>query len=339
MSKATEMPRTASPTLPQLLQRKIYKTGQTRGADDDVIYQNRVSRSSTVLIPYRFWDLCAAPPPGEDNFENSFIALISPDEHFGNSNIERDLNDRGLRLGENAVVFYETRGQWTQNNPDLIGWTPARKRLAPLGGQYVARVPATTASDNSEKIIRGYETTSGKGAGIRLYEYASSATIRKCRTQLEVLYWLCEDSHEVAVENGMKQADAMKRKEKKLRDCEDSALLDLDELHNARIIDREGNTICPLCLERLSGNGFFNRLAQAEGREVPDLTVTQINLFHIEELRLGKYNHRPYNLGWGHHHCNVVVRDSGIAGTLRWMDEVVRHNIRDGHLIAGNNSA
>ena len=31
---------------------KMYKTGQTRGADDDVIFQNRVARSSTVLIPY-----------------------------------------------------------------------------------------------------------------------------------------------------------------------------------------------------------------------------------------------------------------------------------------------
>lgn len=40
------------PKLPQLLDRKIYKTGQTRGADDDVIYQNRVARNSTVLIPY-----------------------------------------------------------------------------------------------------------------------------------------------------------------------------------------------------------------------------------------------------------------------------------------------
>ncbi|MEZ4211233.1 MAG: BstXI family restriction endonuclease [Candidatus Paceibacterota bacterium] len=43
-------------------------------------------------------------------------------------------------------------------------------------------------------------------------------------------------------------------------------------------------------------------MAQAEGREVPDLTVTEINLFHINELRYGVYNHKPYNLSWGHHH-------------------------------------
>ena len=39
------------PKLPELLERKISKTGQTRGADDDVIFQNRVSRNNTVLIP------------------------------------------------------------------------------------------------------------------------------------------------------------------------------------------------------------------------------------------------------------------------------------------------
>ena len=31
--------------LPKLLTRKLYKTGQTRGADDDEIYQNRVLRT------------------------------------------------------------------------------------------------------------------------------------------------------------------------------------------------------------------------------------------------------------------------------------------------------
>jgi hypothetical protein len=75
---------------------------------------------------------------------------------------------------------------------------------------------------------------------------------------------------------------------------------------------------------------FFGRMQQAEGREVQDITVTKINLFHIEELRVGKYNHRPYNLGWGHHHCNVVTRDSGIADTLKWMAAVLDRNEQAG---------
>ena len=67
-------------------------------------------------------------------------------------------------------------------------------------------------------------------------------------------------------------------------------------------------------------------MEQAQGRAVLDLTVTQLNLFHVEELRVGVFNHRPYNLGWGHHHCNVVVKDSGIHKTLDWMEAVLNRN-------------
>ena len=74
----------------------------------------------------------------------------------------------------------------------------------------------------------------------------------------------------------------------------------------------------------------MSRIVQAHGREVPDLTVTEISLFHIEELRPGVFNHRPYNLGWGHHHCNVVVKDSGIFPTLKWLVDIIARNRRAG---------
>ena len=44
---------------------------------------------------------------------------------------------------------------------------------------------------------------------------------------------------------------------------------------------------------------FAGKIQQAEGRVVPDLTVTEVSLFHIRELRTGEFNHRPCNLGWG----------------------------------------
>jgi BstXI restriction endonuclease len=326
-----------NPKLPQLLDRKIYKTGQTRGADDDVIYQNRVSRSSTVLIPYSLWDGCSRPPAGENQFQNGFIALVSPADYFGTPNIARKLSRKGLRLGGNALVFYETRADWNANNPDLLGWVPAASRSDPLGGNYVARIPATTAADNGDKIIRGFSTTAGKGAGIRLYEYASEAQVARCRLQLEAIFWLCGDAVPVALANGMTTDNIEIRRAYLFDQCKKQALLDFERLHVARILNATRRTICPLCLEELSGNGFFNRLQQAQGREVPDLTVTQLNLFHIEELQYGAYNHAPYNLGWGHHHCNVVVKDSGIIETLGWMHTVVRRNIKDGHFTPENN--
>jgi len=319
------------PKLPNLIARKLYKTGQTRGADDDVIYQNRVARNSTVLIPYKCWSSCAAPPNGEEAYENGFIVLISPSDYFGQPNIADDLRRQGLSLGVNALVFYETREQWDANNPDALHWTAANSRTNPLGGQYVARVPSTTAQSAS-KIIRGFNSSSMKGAGIRAYEYASRKTIQECRLQLEALFWLCHDSAEVAMANGMPRQDVATRRGAILRKCEEKHLTDLDVLVESRILNSAGKTICPLCLEELSAAGFFNRLAQAEGREVPDLTVTELNLFHIEELRYGTLGHRPYNLGWGHHHCNVVTRDSGITKTLEWMRDVVNRNTHQHHL-------
>jgi len=209
------------PSLPKLLDRKISKTGQTRGADDDEIFQNRVNRCNTVLIPYSYWNLCSTPPEGETTFERGFIALISPNDYFGNSEITGEMAEKGLSLGTNALVFYETREQWNANNPVGLSWSFAQHRTGNLGGQYVARVPATTATEYGDKIILGFHTTKPKGAGIRVYEYASRESIRKCRLQLEALFWLCSNGFDVAVNNGMTRENATVRKDHILRICDE----------------------------------------------------------------------------------------------------------------------
>lgn len=318
------------PNLPKLLNTKIYKTGQTRGADDDVIFQNRVSRKSTVLIPYSLWKTASQPPKGEESFESGFICLLTPKEYFETKNIEQLLSDQKLTLGVNALIFYQVRSDWVNYNPEKYGWNPANNRSAPLGGQYVARVAATTA-EGGGKISRGFNTTGMKGAGIRLFEYATKKTIDECRIQLEAIFWLCFDSIDSVTEFSMSNEEALARKSYTLNIAESKGLLDFEKLKQARMIDEKHRTICPLCLEPLSSLGFFNRLVQATGREVHDLTVTEINLFHIKELRYGEYNHRTYNLGWGHHHCNVVVKDSGIEETLDWMKGVIAKNKDSGY--------
>jgi len=319
------------PKLPQLLDRKIYKTGQTRGADDDDIFQNRVGRNSTVLIPRRFWTQPMVFPEGETGFDSGYIVLIEPEYYFGTPDVERDLASQGLRLGNNVLVFYETRQAWVAHPPAQIGWVPAESRVFPLGGQYVARVSATTATTPGQeglRVVEGFRTTDCKGAGIRLYEYASTSTTGKCRNQLEALYWLCHDSVEIALQYGMSRDDAATRKTSILTYCAANGLLDLDKLREVRAVDQGGETVCPLCLENVSGASFFDKMVQAEGRGVPDLTVTQITLFHLKELRYGKYGHQPYNVGWGHYHCNTVTKDSGIAETLQWMRDVLARNDR-----------
>lgn len=310
------------PKLPSLLERKISKTGQTRGADDDVIFQNRVARNSTVLIPYSSWLDTPQMPAG--GFEHGFIVLVPP----GIS--ESELQANNLVLGENCLYFYETRRQWEDFNPETSGLDIATSRERPLLGHYVARVPATTAAQGGEKINRGFTETRCKGAGIRFFEYASDQTIKDTRLQLETLFWHCRDAVDAVEQMGMSRSDANIRKEAIIEQCNAANLLNYDRLIEVRILNKDRFTVCPLCLEELSGMGFMSRLAQAAGREVPDLTVTEVNLFHIEELRAGVYNHRPYNLGWGHHHCNIVAKDAGITATLTWLQQVVRRNIDAG---------
>lgn len=321
------------PALPKLLDRKIYKSGQTRGAEDDEIYQNRVNRTGTVLIPYHFWNDYLKAFVSYGYFECGYIVLIKPEEYFSWEDPAFQLENAGLTLGSNCLLFYETRVQWNNHNPEALGWSAATARTAPLGGQYVARVPATTAIEDGGKINRGFTETNMKGAGIRLYEYANEETVKRCRIQLEAEYWLCHDSVAAAVDFGMSESDAIKRKEATFAAAADQGLLNFAQLRSSRIINEQNQTVCPLCLEPLSAYGFYTRMAQAEGREVPDLTVTEINLFHINELRYGSFNHQPYNLGWGHHHCNVVVKDAGIIPTLQWMKRVIVRNEELGTII------
>jgi hypothetical protein len=317
------------PSLPQLLKSKIYKTGQTRGADDDVIFQNRVNRNSTVLIPYDFFDLTYQAPDNKGKFENGFIVLINPVDYFWKENFQIEMTSKGLKLGKNALLFYETRQQWNEYNPISKKLKPANSRTEPLGGSFVARVPSTTSSGD-EKISYGFNISKLKGAGIRVYEYASKEVMKDCQDQLEYLFWLCFDSEQVALEAGMTKEQIKERKSYVAEVCKTRKLSDHSLLNANRMIDKDENTVCPLCLEKLKGIGFLSRLIQAEGRNVPDLTVTEINLFHIRELRTGEFNHKPYNLGWGHHHCNVVCKDSGIIDTLKWMQTIVEKNIKEG---------
>jgi len=239
------------------------------------------------------------------------------------------MKSKGLALGKNALLFYYSRSQWNNYNPEKKKLKSANSRTAPLGGKYVARVPATTAS-NDEKIRHGFTTSSLKGAGIRVYEYASREMIKKCHIQLEYIFWMCKDSIEVSVEEGMTKEDAENRKKINELEAQKLGLADNKKLKEVRILNENNCTVCPLCLEEISAEGFFNKVKQAKGREVADLTVTKLNLFHIKELRTGEFNHKIYNLGWGHHHCNIVVKDSGIHETVVWMNEVVERNKKFG---------
>lgn len=305
--------------LPAEIGTKIYKTGQTRGANDNQIYQNRVLRSSTVLIPFEQWrDGALFSLVG---FENGYIVLASPAQYYLDDppNARPDLPG-DLELGRNLLLFYETRTQLTKYSPETLNLSPAISRTNPLGGQYVARVSNTTSQEQNA-IREGFTTGTLKGAGIRVYEYASAEELAATRLQLAFLAWRTLGIMELSPAE-----DPALCKELVDKACHEKGLADINRLQEARILNADAVTICPLCLKPITANELASREKQAEGREVHDLTITAANLFHIKELRVGLYNHRRYNLGWGHHHCNTVARDWGLQPTLQWMREVIARN-------------
>lgn len=100
------------------------------------------------------------------NLKTGLSHSATPSYYFDSPSIAKELENLGLTEGQNAFVFYETRADWKAYNPEKNGWKPAQQRQAPLEGEYVARVPATTASDEGERYpIPGIYNIKSKGRG------------------------------------------------------------------------------------------------------------------------------------------------------------------------------
>ena len=308
--------------LPEKIGTKIEKTGQTRGASPSQIYQNRVLRSSTVLIRLKDW-MENIPQPSA-GFENGYIVYASPEEYFAGGSLEAPGTlPSGLELGQNFLILYDKRPQLDEHPPKELGLSPALRRVAPLNGEYLVRVSGTTSKEKGA-VREGLTTTGDRGAGIRAYEYASAAEVEATRLQLAFLAWRTEGIIKLASEQGEEDPSRCKMLVDKA--CHDQGLADVALLQRARVLNAAEAAICPLCLKPILAAKLGDLEKQAVGREVHNSTFTAVNLFHLVGLLPGQFNHKRYNLGWGHHHCNTVARDNGLQWTIDWMRDVVAWN-------------
>lgn len=304
--------------LPDEVWDKIDKTAMTRGAQpkDRVPYQNRVRRWNRAVIPFDFKN--SFP---EGGYENGYTIMVRPDEYFAEDTREKREDFPGdVEIGENAFVFYSTRDEWDRF-PPKDDWEPCRyvdaegeEKRSMRGevyheGEYIARAPATVSDD---KVVKG------KAQGIRFFEYASTRETREAQFQLAFLAWKTEGMEEQA---GKSMPDRLKTI------LHEHDLADIEKFEQANIL-HDGTTICPLCREPIKAEELMSEVELAEGRENLHNRITEANLFHIDALRPGEFNNKPYKLGWGHHHCNQVVHDSGVKETLDWMEQVLRNNDR-----------
>lgn len=107
-------------------------------------------------------------------------------------------------------------------------------------------------------------------------------------------------------------------------ECKNRGLLDFDKLKKLGVwsLDKK-QPICPLCHKIIFTDEFFDDITQMEGRQVLDNTQKSIVLMHIKALRPGKFNHRPYNLGWGHNYCNLIQGDKDISETINVLKKIM----------------
>lgn len=189
------------------------------------------------------------------------------------------------------------------------------------------------------------------GLGNYDYDYATKKEIEHAKYQMAYLIWkvagmrehiitLCKESHsyddrdhdfdrktilEMNKGNLGKYIDSCI---KHVTDyCKKNSLLDFNKLQKIRSFNKKMDSpICPLCLKTLPPNLFFETATQEEGREEEDNTQAEIVLMHIESLKPGKFNHKTYNLGWGHKHCNTIQANYDIDKISKKLSEIVENS-------------
>lgn len=227
-------------------------------------------------------------------------------------------------------------------------------------GNYISPICDTNRNSKRTKEIQQYvkdtfnlaadikDIPKQAGLGNYDYDYANPETMENVKYQMLYLVLTCKShkgesfpeyicnnfadiqdrkdttAFEKMVQNSRKYISAFNREfELFTKECERRELLNFEELQELGVWSiKNSNPICPLCHKPLFVDEFFDDIKQMEGRQVIDNTQKSIVLMHVEALRPGKFNHRHYNLGWGHNYCNLIQGDKDISETIEVLKEI-----------------
>lgn len=264
-------------------------------------YQNHVSRSNRVIVPYE--KLGSADLA---TFVDGYIIRLLPEQYFAAAGVVKDSfltgEESWIRVGENAFVNYRSHSSY-ENYPPLAGWVArglqragvvvnSRGRGVIDTGHYTLRIP---------KLGDRPRMVEGAVQGIFAPEYATKEINYLSRV---VLAWLI--IHTEGSPYTTTQGSHIK-----LILAQEDLLSDETYEHNGVL--RRGITCCPLCLRFIryvdlhkmaifvAEQGEDNAAEQVEGAT----RSTIVNLFHLAPLKYSPIRHVPLNVGWGHHTCNT----------------------------------
>lgn len=263
-------------------------------------YQNHVTRSSQVIIPYE--KLAVVPI---ERYVSGYVIRLYPEQYFEAAGVpqpEFQGEESRIVIGENAYILYRTH-ESLRRFPPLESWelrtlikdgAPTNKRGQGVSdaGHYVLRIPPL--GPDPERI-------EGPPQGIFAPEYADPETNYLCKCVLAWLIVQTMGSPYATTRAGHLQAI-----------LREEGLLDAAHYEYKGVI-RHGRTSCPLCLRFIRYNelhemvtfeellGTENAAGQVEGAT----RSTMVNLFHLHPLRYDEIAHLPSNMAWGHAVCNT----------------------------------
>lgn len=328
-------------SFPEVVKTKLKKTSTARGGSK--LYSRRNKRNYRVLIPYTTYLNRWRNNLEECNsaFERDFIFILRADEYFNLETYQckTDIDDE-IIIGENAIVYFDKvnvinrfvefneadyqndKEGWNKRFIEYLnekfGYEPAFGNRNSWNGHFVVE-----ARTNKKKILIGASAKSGLGNYD--YDYASNETINHIYYQAAALIWLVDGMEDLCIENGFDRLSVESSRAHIMDYCRQNELLDMNRFEEIRVL-RDRITCCPLCREHLQAELFLETIQQDEGREVENITITEYNLFHINPLRSGEFNHNIYNIGWGHHRCNTIQSNSTITEALDYIRRVLTLN-------------
>jgi len=336
---------------PYTLKKKLTKTRE--GRQSDPLYKRRNRRSYRVLMQYVTWkrlkeeDLL-------DRYKEGYVVVLKPNEYFNEYGNKKDGLHDDLKIGENAIIYYKRMSDLKKYEPkDEWNEVLETSTKGPGGweGHYAINILNAKPQKKTAITKSGSSTVEKKGkkqAGLGNYDYdyASEKTMENVCYQLAFLIWKLPNIKDHLLDLAQDETESYKKRKVELKRmkekgyeayldicknhvmeyCEENNLDNSDKLEEIGAYKKDGDRpCCPLCLEELRCEDFFKRIEQDEGRQIHNSTITNISLFHIKCLRPEKIRHKPYNLGWGHHHCNTIQGRKGIKETVESLKEIIKN--------------
>ena len=167
-----------------------------------------------------------------------------------------------------------------------------------------------------------------KGLGNCDFDFATTEVLEKTLYQLSMMILKISGIKEEIEKRdaSIKRSEIDEGEKSIIEYCVKNNLYDLKRLKSVGALNEKEVPVCPLCKEIIEPSSLFETKKQVEGREVVHNTQSEIVLMHIEALVPMKLNHRPYNLGWGHEHCNKIQGEHSIEKTLENLKRILRAN-------------